>query len=154
MSLKKYCSFLIDGQCFVIDSLQVASVRSMGSLTPIPGSRRDISGLMNIRGDIYLVFDVGMALLGRCQTKIIDQQLILLRHEVHEFFAMSVDLVGDIIDFWEEDFQPPWQREPVEGQHKILPDLAACVSGYTVKNDILVTLLDPMKIAEMVSSEA
>jgi hypothetical protein len=35
-----------------------------------------------------------------------------------------------------------------------LPDLAACVSGYTVKDDILVTLLDPMKIAEMVSSEA
>ena len=95
-----------------------------------------------------------MALLGRCQSKSIDQQLILLRHEVHEFFAMSVDLVGDIIDFWEEDFQPPWLREPMEGQHIILPDLAACVSGYTVKDDILVTLLDPMKIAEMVSSEA
>ncbi len=154
MSLKKYCSFWIEKHLFVIDSLNVTSVRGMGALTPVPGSRQDISGLLNIRGDIYLVFDVGMALLGRRSTKHIDKQLILLRHEADEFLAISVDLVGEIMDIWEDDFHPPGQPDHPDDLNMELPVLAGCVSGYSVQNNILVTLLDPQKISQMVSSEA
>lgn len=104
MGARQFVTFRINGHLLGIDVLMVREINRVLEITPVPQSPVYVRGLVNLRGQIVTVFDLGVRLgLGRREIGPETHNVILKRDMV----GLMVDAIGDVVQADEDEAEPP-----------------------------------------------
>jgi purine-binding chemotaxis protein CheW len=88
-------TFNIGDACCGIDILKVQEINKLTQVTPVPLAPEYVKGILNLRGRIITVVDVGKRLGLPSQCEANHQRNIIVRFE-NEFIGLLVDSIGDV----------------------------------------------------------
>ena len=122
--MKQFTTFRLDKQLFGTEVLLVREINQQMEITPVPQSTDYVRGLINLRGQIITIFDLGIR-LGMAPREIgpeshivvlkTEDELSLVRaHEGRDDLTTSadpvgmlVDAVGDVVEAHEAEIEAP-----------------------------------------------
>jgi purine-binding chemotaxis protein CheW len=104
-SEQKIIAFEVRTQLFGIDILSLIEIREWEIPTPIPGAADDVRGVINLRGTVVPVVDLGHRLVGQT-TSIHERSCVLVLDITGQYAGFLVDEVADIITIQVADVQP------------------------------------------------
>lgn len=132
---QQWVSFGLAGETYVHLVGQVREVIRYSEPVPVPGSPADVEGILSVRGEVVPVLS-GRALVAQTGTEdavSADSWRIIIFETRGGQFGLSVDSVGDILSFQED--QVSWQesssalvRGTVQHQGKLL--IVAALSDF------------------------
>ncbi len=102
---RELISFYIAEQSFCIDIMAVREIRGWTSATPLPHAPSTSRGVINLRGAVLPVVDLG-SLLGLSATAATKQNVIIVVESVGQVVGLLVDGVSDILTLTNEMLQP------------------------------------------------
>ena len=123
--MKQLVSFYLGDELFGIDILLVREVNPDTNIIPVPRSRKEICGLVNIRGQVILVADLAVLLGMEARTIKPDSHVIILKttQEFVRVFGKTdsvkaedlsdkpigflVDHIGDVVSVLNKEIEPP-----------------------------------------------
>lgn len=122
--MKQFTTFKLDDQLFGIEVLLVREINQQTEITPVPQAASYIRGLINLRGQIVTIFDLGARLgLGPRLIGAKSHNVLLKTNDelapvrVRENRAdlttaadpvgLLVDAVGDVVEAAETEIEPP-----------------------------------------------
>jgi purine-binding chemotaxis protein CheW len=135
VSIVDFVTVQLDGHEFGIPVADVRDVLRRQKITPVPRAPRAVAGLLNLRGRIVTAIDLRIRLgldpreAGRDDADVVVEL-------GGEFYALSVDAVGDVMRIASEALEPvpstldPLWRDvatgiyPTEGSFIVLFDVA------------------------------
>jgi len=98
----QFVSFTANGRSFGFDIRLIKEVTSSIHITPVPLRMRDVRGVVNLRGQVVVVLDIGLSLGGQ-ELVVTDESQILILKTASELVAIpdfhpdfELDLVGTI----------------------------------------------------------
>lgn len=130
----QYVTFSCAGQSFGIDIMAMREIRNWSPVTPLPAQRRDLLGVIDIRGRVLPVHDLALRIgcWSRPTKPREGQVIIVLRAGGHDM-GLLVDSVSDIIEVEKGKLLPVPQ---IEGA------AARFLAGIARQGDTLVAILD------------
>ena len=143
--IKQLLTFHIAGRLFGIEISAAREVSSEVEFTPVFHAAEEVKGLVNIRGQIYLVLDLHK-ILGYAPTeKTEDTRFIILKENVGESFGVIIDKVGEVVEISEREI-----RNIHSGNDNAIEELGSKVEALTLgisklENQLLV-VLNPEKL--------
>ncbi len=131
---EQYVSFRIDGHLFGINILTVREIIRNVDFTPVERAPESVRGLLNLRGQIITVLDLGPALglplrqIGpesRCVIIKTEEEVAalidegLLTEEMYgEAVGLIVDGISDVVQVGEDDLEiPPANANGIDADH-------------------------------------
>jgi purine-binding chemotaxis protein CheW len=130
-------TFAVRDALCALDAAHIQEVIRLGPLTPVRHAPAEVAGILNLRGRIVTILDIGLR-LGNPKAVPNGASRIIIMEHLHEFIGLLVDRVDDVIEV--EPSQ--WERPPANvsaGQSRFFK--AVCRVGGKV-----ITLLDPVQI--------
>jgi purine-binding chemotaxis protein CheW len=125
MDSKQYCSFSVADSCFGVDVQVVQEVIRYQEMTRVPLAPREVSGLINLRGQIVMAVDLRRRLglpdrpAGRLPMNVV------IRTADDGAVSLLVDEIGDVLQPPADTYEPPpallsgATRDLVAGVHKL-----------------------------------
>ena len=121
--MSQYSTFRLGDRLFGLDLMMIREINRILDITPVPNARSHIRGLINLRGQIVTILDLGVR-LGLARQEIIDTshniilnttaELASARHEGAQPYTTSndlvgflVDAIGDVVEADESTIEPP-----------------------------------------------
>jgi len=134
--MQQLCTFHLSGYHLAIDVDRVREVVRHGVPTTVPLAPHGVVGLINLRGQIATVVDLG-ALLGRPPMPIRDDAIGVVLRGRRGVVSLMVDVIGDVLDVADLALEPPPEtlQEPAK----------SLISGTYSLEDGLVLVLDSEK---------
>lgn len=142
----QYLTFLLDGEAFAVDILNIREIIEFGNLTTVPLMPEFIRGVINLRGAVVPVVDLANR-LGRTVGAVTRRTCIVILdvhadtpgsgHVVHTL-GMVVDVVNEVLDINHADIEPA----PAFGTH-IRSDF---ISGMGKVDSGFVIILDANRV--------
>lgn len=132
-SVREYLSFLVGGQDYCVDIMQVREIRGGAKATTLPHSPSYMIGVINLRGTVLPIMDLAGRLELGAETDS-ERNVIIVVATGDRVVGLMVDAVSDILAISEGDLQPP-------------PDLPAdqqrsFVSALTIMENRMIRVLD------------
>ncbi|MGJ8627923.1 MAG: chemotaxis protein CheW [Sulfitobacter sp.] len=126
-------TFRLADQEYSIDIMSVREIRGWTRATPLPHAPHFMKGVINLRGTVLPVMDLGER-LGLPPREKTDRNVIIVVKFGDTMTGLLVDAVSDIIALTADDLQPP---------PEISSNAAAnVVSALTLIDDRMIRLLD------------
>ena len=126
-------TFQLAGHEYALDIMSVREIRSWTRATPLPHAPTCMRGVINLRGTVLPVLDLGdrLGLLPQVQS---ERAVIIVVTQGESLTGLLVDAVSDIVALTKDDLQPP-------------PDLAngaatGMVSALTLIEERMVRVLN------------
>ncbi len=130
--MKQFVTFQIGDHLLGIDILRVREINRVLDITPVQHSQPYMRGLINLRGQIVTIFDLGVRLgLGPRKLTERSHNIILKPDTV----GLLADSIGDVVETREEDIEPPpanageIEGKFIEGVLKLETDLLVILSA-------------------------
>jgi chemotaxis signal transduction protein len=102
MVQNRFLIFELSRQSFCIDALSVVEVIDTPTITKVPLSKSHISGMLNFRGEVVSVTDLGIHLgLGKTNPK---GKIVIVSKNTQKY-GLQVDSMSKIIDI--DNFDSP-----------------------------------------------
>lgn len=98
-------AFRVGDQEFCVDIMQVREIRGWTQATPLPRAPNYIKGVINLRGAVLPVVDLG-ARLGLAVTEVTARHVIMVVNQGSRTLGLLVEAVSDIINMTEDMIQP------------------------------------------------
>ncbi len=130
-------TFLVRDALCALDAAGIQEVIRLGPLTPVRHASASIAGIVNLRGKIVTVIDLGLR-LGLPATVRGPESRIFIVEDGNEFIGLLVDRVDEVVEADSENLQPP-PANISHGQARFLKGV--CRAGNRV-----VTLLDSSSV--------
>ncbi|TWI64842.1 purine-binding chemotaxis protein CheW [Desulfobotulus alkaliphilus] len=144
---RQICTFIIEGEHYGLDILDVKEVHAGNRFTPIHHAPETVKGYVNIRGQIHLIVDLKV-LLGHPPTPERESTRILLfKPGAGEAFGVLVDAIGDVCPA-PDSLIAPMDSQTASSGPGILRHLA---TGILKNSSHLVTLLSAKSILQHLS---
>lgn len=149
-TVDQLCTFRVGGRRYAVDVLDVREINTESCITPVSHAPCGVRGLVNIRGQVFLIFDVGR-ILGYGDSQIHEKsRLVLFKEKVGPTFGILVDEVGDILRFRFSDIvtrRPGDRFESRDGEcvHETEPD--GLIRGVCKLEDGVIVFLEPRQLA-------
>lgn len=102
--LLEVVQFRIGRERYAIETKFVEEIMRRGVITPIPDSAEVLLGVMNLRGEILAVMDLGLLLHSPMEQR--NDPWIIVIGEQHTEFGASVDAVTEVISIRVSDLLP------------------------------------------------
>jgi len=145
-SAQQFCTFFIDKQVFAVPVQQVQEVIRYQEMTRVPLVPDVIRGLINLRGQIVVAFDLRRRLGYPDRPKDQKPMNVVVRAD-GETVSFLVDEIGDVIEVEECAEQPPEtlradMREILQGVYKLkdylllVLDTERTVSGKALRQAV------------------
>lgn len=99
----KYLKFTVNSDSFVIALDCIQSIIDSPIITKIPKTSRDIAGLLNFRGSIVTVIDMGLMLKKTSALNSDKKFFVLVIEFTDELYGLLVNSVAEIIEFAESN---------------------------------------------------
>jgi len=97
--------FVRDVFC-ALDAAGVQEVIRLGPLTPVRHAPEEVAGILNLRGKIITILDLGLK-LGFARTVAGPESRVFIVEDRNEFIGLMVDRVGDVVESDCGEWQPP-----------------------------------------------
>lgn len=108
--VQQYLTFLLKGDLYGIDILNIKEIIEHSGITPVPRMPNCVSGIINLRGAVVPVVDLGIRFTGR-RSEITAKTCIVIAEIVEEGVSSElgivVDAVNEVIDIADADTEPP-----------------------------------------------
>jgi len=131
-NMKQFVTFQIGDHLLGIDILRVREINRVLDITPVQHCPPYMRGLINLRGQIVTIFDLGVRLgLGPRKLTERSHNIILKPDTV----GLLADSIGDVVETREEDIEPPpanageIEGKFIEGVLKLETDLLVILSA-------------------------
>ena len=98
-------TFGIASQRFGIDIMTVREIRAWNGATPLPNTREFVRGVINLRGAVLPIVDLG-ARFGLRTSEPTARHVIMVAHIGGRMVGLLVDAVSDILQMSEASVQP------------------------------------------------
>jgi purine-binding chemotaxis protein CheW len=99
-----------------MDILNVQEINKMMEMTTVPQSPEYVNGILNLRGQIVTVIDLG-GKLGLTPTQISDTSRNIIVNSQGEYIGLLVDRIGDVVNAdWDLVEAPPANIGGVQGK--------------------------------------
>lgn len=132
MASDQFATFMLDGLFFGVDVLKVQEVIRYQEMTRVPLAPPEISGLINLRGQIVTALDLRRRL--ELHPRLDDRRPMNVVVRTDDgAVSLLVDEIGDVVEVSEEGFERP--PETIEG---VARDLIRGV--YKLKDRLLLIL--------------
>jgi len=100
-----------------IDILKVQEINKLLEMTSVPQSPEYVMGILNLRGQIITVIDLGKK-LGLCSTRLDGESRNIIVNSENEYTGLLVDRISDVaIADWEKVEPPPANIGGVQGKY-------------------------------------
>lgn len=113
---RQYLTFGLGGEQFAVGTLSVREIIEYGQLTGVPMMPPSIRGVINLRGAVVPVIDLGARFGGR-QTEVGRRTCIVILEVEHgdeqQVIGVVVDAVHEVLEIAPADIEPP----PAFGAH-------------------------------------
>ena len=139
-------SVRIEGQLIGLPITSVRDVFSIHAMTPVPKADRAVAGLVNLRGHIVTILDLGSLLNARRGERQTTQEPMAVGVEWQgEVFGLVVDEIGDVLSLTADtseampaNMSPNWARftrrvHKLERELMIEIDLHALLESMTLQ---------------------
>ena len=130
---RQLITFHLGSQSFGLDIMAIREIRAWSPTTRLPHVPHYVAGVVNLRGTVLPVIDLG-ARLGWEPTSPTDRHVIIVAQIEGQLRGLIVDSVSDIVTAQDEDIQPP----PSTGNDTVVPYL----EGLVALEDRMVMVLD------------
>lgn len=137
----QFVTFSCNDRHYGVDIMAVREIRSWSPTTELPDQPQGACGVLDIRGEIVQVFDLGL-LVGDGRTGVTDGHVVLIVSLESQIIGILVDAVSDIIEVSADDIRTP----PQAGAHA-----KGVVAGLAKRDETIVTILN---IARLLEAEA
>jgi purine-binding chemotaxis protein CheW len=124
MAMRQFSTFVADRHLFGIEVTRVQEVIRFQELTRVPLAPPEISGLINLRGQIVTAMDLRRRLgLPEREKDVLPMNVVVRGDE--GAVSLLVDEIGDVIEVDEERFEEPPEtlrggvRELIRGAYKL-----------------------------------
>jgi purine-binding chemotaxis protein CheW len=150
MPTKRFVTFHLDDRLYGLDILTVQEINRYLEITPVPHAPEHVRGLVNLRGQIVNIFDLGVK-LGLARREINpDSHNVVLKsmyhesgeesHEEKDRVGLLVDMIAEVVETDEKDIEPPPAN--IGGGDQLY------VSGVVRLEDDLVAILDAKELLQ------
>lgn len=129
---RELISFRIRGQDFCTDIGQVREIRGWTSVTPMPHSPDTVVGVINLRGTVMPVVDIG-ARLGFAASVPTDQHVIIVVNIHNQWTGLMVEDVSENATVPADQIQ----AAPNVGSHQT----RQFVEGYIIRGGNMMTVI-------------
>jgi purine-binding chemotaxis protein CheW len=131
-------SFVLSGELYGVELKYLAETRQATPLRRLPSAPPHLAGLMNLRGELVPVVDLGPVVgLGQREMAALLPAILVLSLQGNKL-ALAVDQAQDILTFPAKELQPP----PLS----LEPERALFIRGVYLTERRLLSLLDVEKI--------
>lgn len=103
-SLRELISFQIGEQEFCVDIMSVREIRGWTPATPLPRTPVFVRGVINLRGAVLPIVDLGSR-LGLKMTEPTERHVIIVTRIEEQLVGLLVDAVCDIITVRDDQIQ-------------------------------------------------
>jgi purine-binding chemotaxis protein CheW len=120
--MNQYSTFRLGDRLFGLDLMMIREINRILDITPVPHAKNHVRGLINLRGQIVTILDLGVR-LGLARQDIIESshniilktsaELASARHEgagpttSNDLVGFLVDAIGDVVEADESTIEPP-----------------------------------------------
>jgi purine-binding chemotaxis protein CheW len=125
-----------DAQC-ALDAAEIQEVIRLGPVTPVRHAPPEVAGIINLRGRIVTMLDVGLR-LGFPRAVPTGETRIIIMEDRNEFIGLLVDRVDDVV----EVEKGKWERPPAN----VSGAQTQCFKAVCRVGGRVITLLDPAQI--------
>ncbi|MBC7789331.1 MAG: purine-binding chemotaxis protein CheW [Anaerolineae bacterium] len=136
-ALRELVLFRLGERTHAIDLHDIREIIPRRRATRIPGAPRDVAGIINVRGTIVTVIDLGARLAGELASA--DGSVILVQHG-QKLVGIAVDEVCKVLRL------PPADIDPVQADAARIAGLSSehggVVTGLGHSGDSIVIILD------------
>ncbi len=101
---REFLTWYTGKQLYALPLERCKEVEKNLRLTPVPGARPHIAGIVNVRGDVVTVFDLGQLLRGRPVDRTDRLQIIRLKSTTTQIGIMAEE-IDDILSLPEESLE-------------------------------------------------
>ncbi len=120
-----------------MDILNVQEINKLMDMTKVPQSPEYVTGILNLRGQIVTVIDLGKK-LGLTMTDLNDAARNIIVNAENEYIGLLVSRISDVVEAeWEKVEEPPANIGGVQG---------AFFKGVFKTKDRLIGILDVTKV--------
>ena len=120
-----------------MDILNVQEINKLMDMTKVPQSPEYVTGILNLRGQIVTVIDLGKK-LGLSSTDLSDATRNIIVNAENEYIGLLVSRISDVVEAkWEKVEEPPANIGGVQG---------AFFKGVFKTKDRLIGILDVTKV--------
>ena len=130
----QYCTFLLDGHLFGVSVASVQEVLKEQEVTPVPLAAPEVSGLINLRGQIVTTLDLRTRLGIAPRPAGSPSVSVVVRGSDGGPVSLVVDQIGDVLEADESLLEPPPDTVPHEVRELVM--------GICKLDDHLMLLLD------------
>jgi purine-binding chemotaxis protein CheW len=102
---REFVAFRCGNQDFCVDIKCVREIRGWTPATPLPHSPRYVRGVINLRGAVLPIVDLGMR-FGLGMTEPTPRSVIIVVHINQQIVGLLVDAVSEILMTSEASMQP------------------------------------------------
>lgn len=107
--LQQYLTFMLSGEIFAIGILHIKEIIEYGQLTEVPRMPEFIRGVINLRGAVVPVIDLG-ARFGKPSAAISRRTCVVIIEVEHEgeqqVVGVMVDAVNEVLDIPADQVEP------------------------------------------------
>jgi len=150
------CTFYVADKLYGIDILKIKEINTSIDFTIIEHALPEFRGYVNIRGNLYLIADLGK-ILKVVQNRILeeDKKIILFKDCIMKLFGILVDRIGDTIEVEKTDV---YDRRANEGDESNKyrnrrKDKYGIGAGVIKTEDEMIIVLNPENIVKMMEYE-
>nr|WP_320134126.1 chemotaxis protein CheW [uncultured Holophaga sp.] len=107
--MTQYATFALDERTFGIEIQLVREIIRAFEITPVPRSERHIRGLINLRGQVVTIMDLGVRLGGASKTITPASHIIILKATTssNDILGLLVDSIADVVEEDAAATEPP-----------------------------------------------
>ena len=103
---REFLTFRLGEETYGIDILQVQEIREIELVTRIPHVARFVRGVINLRGAIVPVVDLGL-MFGFPQSIALEKASAIVLNTDRRLVGLVVSSVSDVIGFTDDEILPP-----------------------------------------------
>ena len=142
--LQQFLTFVMEGEEYGIDILNVQEIRGWGNVAPIPNAPAHVSGVINLRGAIVPVIDLRI-MFALSEARFDENTVVIVlkveTDRVDRIMGIVVDAVSDVFSLSEDDKRPPPNVNQNISQNYI--------NGLTEVKGKMVILLDSERLLDI-----
>jgi purine-binding chemotaxis protein CheW len=139
---RQFCSFYLDHLLFGIESLKIQEVVAYRELRPVPLAPAVVSGLMNLRGQVVVAFELRRQLELPERPANMKPVCLMVRSD-QGTVCLLADEVGNVLEVEEKTFEP--------APETLSPRLRSLILGVHKLEDRLMHVLDTERACEIQS---
>ena len=136
-SITQWVTFILDGEKYGINVIQVREVLRNIEIAPVPGAPSYVLGIINLRGNVVTVLDT-RARFGLISVDFNEESRIIIIETNDQIVGLLVDSIAEVADI----LQSQIELTPNVGND----DSAIYIQGVHSKNGELLILVDVEKV--------